>query len=186
MTLVREFIPHVVIMDVNMPDLNGIEATRQILSEYPEMKVIALSMHADRRFVLNMLKAGAHGYLLKDCAFDELVTAIQTVNAGKSYLSPDVATVVLDIQSNDAGDGGLGVNVSSALDQRDRELIRLIAEGKSARDIAELKGQSVKTIEGRRRRVMQRLNIDSMVGLVKYAIRNRLVSVEPSPEEAAP
>ena len=89
--LVNEMTPDVVIMDVNMPDLNGIEATRQILADYPEMKIIALSMHADRRFVINMLKAGAHGYLLKDCAFEELAQAIRLVMASKTYLSPGVS-----------------------------------------------------------------------------------------------
>ncbi len=178
-----ELRPDVVVMDVAMPGLNGMEATRQIRTGIPDAKILALSAYDNQEYVGGMIKAGVSGYLLKDCAFEELVTAIQTVSNGKSYLSPDIARVVLDIQSADAGDSGVGLDADS-LGNRDRELIRLLAEGESARDIAEREGQSVKTIEGRRRRIMQRLNINSMAGLVKYAIRNGLVSAKPSAEEA--
>src|SRR3974390_1734621 len=99
-SLARELIPHVIVMDVEMPDLNGIEATRQILTEYPQIKIIALSMYSDRRFVTNMLKAGASGYLLKDCAFEELVQAIRLAMSSRIYLSPGVADVVVKDYAN--------------------------------------------------------------------------------------
>jgi two-component system, NarL family, response regulator NreC len=127
--LVDDLTPHVVIMDVNMPDLNGIEATRQILTEHPDMKIIALSMHADRRFVINMLKAGAHGYLLKDCAFEELAYAIRLVMANKTYLSPGVAEIVVkDYVSRIPSPVQTAFSVLTA---REREVLQLMAEGKS-------------------------------------------------------
>ena len=134
--MVQELTPDVVIMDVNMPDLNGIEATRQILADYPEMKVIALSMHADRRFVINMLKAGAHGYLLKDCAFEELAQAIRLVIANKTYLSPGVAEIVVKDYVHRVP--GPAQTAFSLLTAREREVLQLMAEGKSTSQIAEL------------------------------------------------
>ena len=176
-TLVREFTPHVVIMDVNMPDLNGIEATRQILSEYPEMKVIALSMHADRRFVINMLKAGAHGYLLKDCAFEELAQAIRLVMASKTYLSPGVAEIVVKDYVHRLP--GPAQTAFSVLTAREREVLQLMAEGKSTAQIAELLHISVKTVETHRQQIMHKLGMRSVAELTKYAIREGLTSLEP-------
>ena len=176
-TLVREFMPHVVIMDVNMPDLNGIEATRQILSEYPDMKVIALSMHADRRFVINMLKAGAHGYLLKDCAFEELAQAIRLVMASKTYLSPGVAEIVVKDYVHRLP--GPAQTAFSVLTAREREVLQLMAEGKSTAQIAELLHISVKTVETHRQQIMHKLGMRSVAELTKYAIREGLTSLEP-------
>jgi len=176
-TLVREFTPHVVIMDVNMPDLNGIEATRQILSEYPEMKVIALSMHADRRFVINMLKAGAHGYLLKDCAFEELAQAIRLVMGNKTYLSPGVAEIVVKDYVHRVP--GPAQTAFSVLTAREREVLQLMAEGKSTSQIAELLHISVKTVETHRQQIMHKLGMRSVAELTKYAIREGLTSLEP-------
>ena len=127
-TLVREFSPHVVIMDVNLPNLNGIEASRQILSEHPEIKVIALSMHADRRYILNMLKAGAHGYVLMDCSFEELAHAIRLVMANKNYFSPAVTEFVVKdylhcVPSYDQ-------NAFSVLTGRERECYNLLPKVK--------------------------------------------------------
>ena len=175
-TLVRELIPHVVIMDVNMPDLNGIEASRQILAEYPEMKVIALSMHADRRFVINMLKAGAHGYLLKDCAFEELAQAIRLVMANKTYLSPGVAEIVVKDYVHRVP--GPAQTAFSVLTAREREVLQLMAEGKSTSQIAELLTISVKTVETHRQQIMHKLGIRSVAELTKYAIREGLTSLE--------
>lgn len=176
-TLVREFIPHVVIMDVNMPDLNGIEATRQILSEYPEMKVIALSMHADRRFVINMLKAGAHGYLLKDCAFEELAQAIRLVMGSKTYLSPGVAEIVVkDYVHRTPSPPQTAFSVLTA---REREVLQLMAEGKSTNQIGALLHINVKTVETHRQQIMHKLGMRSVAELTKYAIREGLTSLEP-------
>lgn len=175
--LVREVIPHVVIMDVNMPDMNGIEASRQILSELPEVKIIALSMHADRRFVINMLKAGAQGYLLKDCAFEELAHAIRLVMANKTYLSPGVAEIVVkDVVHRMPGPAPSAFSVLTA---REREVLQLMAEGKSTSQIAELLSISVKTVETHRQQLMHKLGMRSVAELTKYAIREGLTSLEP-------
>ncbi|MFZ5447248.1 MAG: response regulator [Thermodesulfobacteriota bacterium] len=174
--LVRELSPKVVIMDVGMPDLNGIEATRQILQESPETKVVALSMHSDRRFVSNMLKAGASGYLLKDSAFEELATAIRMVMARKTYLSHEIAHVVVKdyVQGGSKDDP----SVFSVLSPREREVLQLMAEGKTNRQIAEILNVSLKTVETHRQQIMNKLEIHNIVELTKYAIREGLASLD--------
>ncbi len=174
--LVEELSPQVVIMDVNMPDLNGIEATRQILANFPETKIIALSMHADRRFVVNMLKAGACGYLLKDCAFEELAGAIRLVMANKTYLSPGVSDIV--IKDYVQGLSSPRSSAFSVLTAREREVLQLMAEGKPTSQIAELLHISVKTVETHRQQIMHKLGIHSIAELTKYAIREGLTSLE--------
>lgn len=175
--LVRELSPQVVIMDVGMPDLNGIEATRQILQESPETKIIALSMHSDRRFVTNMIKAGASGYLLKDSAFEELATAIRVVMARKTYLSHEIAHVVVKdyVQGGGSKDD---LSVFSVLSPREREVLQLMAEGKTNRQIAEALNVSLKTIETHRQQIMNKLEIHNIVELTKYAIREGLASLD--------
>jgi DNA-binding NarL/FixJ family response regulator len=175
--LARELAPEVIIMDVAMPDLNGIEATRQIVTERPQVKVIALSMYADRRFVVNMLKAGASGYLLKDCAYEELVRAIRVVLAHKTYLSPGVTDIV--VKDYVQGTPAQGASVFSLLSPREREVLQLMSEGKSTNQIADSLHVSVKTVETHRQQVMHKLNIHNVAGLTKYAIREGLTSVEP-------
>jgi two-component system response regulator NreC len=174
--LARELTPGVIIMDVAMPDLNGIEATRQILAESPSIKVIALSMYADRRFVVNMLKAGASGYLLKDCAFEELIRAIRVVLAHKTYLSPGVTDILVkDCQM------GLPINEISAfalLTPREREVLQLMSEGNSTAKIADQLHVSIKTVESHRQQLMQKLNLRSVAELTKYAIREGLTTLE--------
>ncbi len=173
--LARDCHADVIIMDVAMPDLNGIEATRQIISEMPKMKVIALSMYADRRFVANMLKAGASGYLLKDCASEELVRAIRVVMAHKTFLSPGIADIVV----KDYVQTPLGSEVSafSVLSNREREVLQLMAEGKSTNQIAECLHVSVKTVETHRQQMMQKLKMHSVAELTKYAIREGLTTL---------
>lgn len=173
--LARELKPDVIIMDVAMPGMNGINATRQIKAEMPDLKIVALSAYDNREYVMGMVKAGVSGYLLKDCAFEELVRAIRTILQNKSYLSPDAAKVVLDAQSETRIALGDLVN-SAALSALDLEMIKLLAEGKSAREIAAKNNQSVKTVEGRRRRIMRKLNINSTAELVRYAIREGVVA----------
>lgn len=173
--LARDLAPDVVIMDIGMPDLNGIEATRQIMAEVPRIKIIGLSMFADRRFVVNMLKAGASGYLLKDCAFEELARAIRVVMANKTYLSPEVTDLV--IQDFFAGASG-GTSVYSVLSAREREVLQLLAEGKSTSQIASHLHVSVKTIETHRSQVMHKLNLHTVAELTKYAIREGLTSLD--------
>lgn len=175
--LAIEHEPDVVVMDVSMPDLNGIEATSQVLASLPEAKVIALSMHTDKRFVMGMLRAGASGYLLKDCASQELASAIVSVASNKKYLSPDIAGVVIE----DSLYGGLQEEkgtISSMLSAREREVLQLIAEGWSTRQIASHLYVSVKTIETHRRQIMKKLDLHNIADLTKYAIREGLTSVE--------
>ena len=173
--LARQSHPEVIIMDVAMPDLNGIEATRQIISEMPKVKVIALSMYADRRFVANMLKAGASGYLLKDCACEELVRAIRVVLAHKTFLSPGVTDIV--VKDYVAAPPGPEVSVFSVLSNREREVLQLMAEGKSTNQIAECLHVSVKTVETHRQQVMQKLKMHNVAELTKYAIREGLTTL---------
>jgi DNA-binding NarL/FixJ family response regulator len=167
--------PEVVIMDIAMPGLNGIEATRQIITERPDIKVVALSMHSDRRFVSEMLKAGASAYLLKDCAFEELVTAIRTVVAGKIYLSPGIAGIVIEnyIRNTPKPES----SVFSLLSDREREVLQLLAEGRTTKEIASRLNVSNKTIETHRMNIMTKLNIHSVAELTKYAIREGLTSL---------
>jgi DNA-binding NarL/FixJ family response regulator len=174
--LALELMPAVVIMDIGMPDLNGIEATRQILSQSSRVKVIGLSMYVDRRFIVNMLKAGASGYLLKDCAFEELTRAIRAVTAGKTYLSPDVTHVVM--QEFFAGSHDPGTSVFSVLSAREREVLQLLAEGRSTSQIAGHLHVSVKTIETHRQQVMHKLKLNNVAQLTKYAVREGLTSLE--------
>jgi DNA-binding NarL/FixJ family response regulator len=172
--LARELIPDVIIMDVAMPDLNGIEATRQIIAELPSVKIIALSMHDDRRFVLNMLKAGAAGYMLKDCAFKDLAKAIRVVRANKTYLSDEIADIV--VKDYLATAAPIESSAFQLLSPREREVLQLIAEGKTSPKIADLLHISVKTVETHRQQIMVKLKIKSIAELTKYAIREGLTS----------
>jgi len=172
--LARELAPDVIIMDVTMPDLNGIEATRQIVAEFPAIRVLALSMHDDRRFVLNMLKAGAKGYLLKDCAFKDLVKAIRVVVANRIYLSSEVADILAQDYLASATS-----KESSALQTpspREREVLQLLAEGGSSQRIAESLHISIKTVETHRGQLMAKLKVRSVAELTKYAIREGLTA----------
>jgi len=167
--------PDIVIMDVAMPDLNGIEATRQITTTRADAKVLALSMHSDSRFVTRMLQAGAHGYLLKDCAFEELTLAIDTIVTEGVYLSPGVTGVVVrDYMQH------LSSAESSAtlLSSREREVLQLVAEGLTTKDIASKLHISIKTVESHRRQIMDKLEIRSVAELTKYAVREGLTSLE--------
>jgi len=173
--LARKLMPHVIIMDIGMPEMNGIDATRQVISENKDIKIIALSMHSDRRFVLEMLKAGASGYLLKDSAFEELVTAVHTVMTGQSYLSPRITDIVvkeyLGSQSKNES------TVFTVLTVREREVLQLLAEGKSTKQIASTLNLSVKTVETHRQQIMDKLEIRTVAELTKYAIREGLTSL---------
>jgi len=175
--LVREISPDVVIMDVTMAGLNGIEATRLITSEFPEVKVIALSIHSQRRFIADMLSAGAAGYILKECLFDELVQAIQAVAVGGRYLSPRIADVVVDDYVK-----RLSTTIDSplsALTGREREVLQLVAEGKSTKEIALELHVSTKTIEANRRQIMEKLTAHSLAELTKCAARVGLTTLAP-------
>ena len=175
-SLTKKLEPDIVILDIGMPSMNGIQATQHIVAEVPNTKVLALSMHSDHHFVVKMLQAGASGYLLKDCAFEELITAVRTITDGKYYLSKDVTGVVINdyinkIQSTDT------IN-QSVLTSREREILQLITEGKSTVDTANLLNVSTKTVETHRKNIMDKLNIHTIAELTKYAIRTGLTSLE--------
>ncbi|MCI0417204.1 response regulator transcription factor [bacterium] len=175
--MAQETTPDIIIMDINMPDLNGIEATRRILKISPRTKVIALSMHSDKRYVTRALQAGAIGYLLKDCAFDELAKAIQAVLRHRIYLSSEINQAVLKEYMEKSK--RLDQPAYSILTEREREVVQLIAEGKSTKEIAAVLKISVKTVETYRQRTMDKLNIDNIADLIKFAIREGLASLEP-------
>jgi len=173
--LCQELAPDIIIMDVAMPELNGIEATRQILSECPGTRVIALSMHSSRRFVVDMLQVGASGYLLKDCAFQELATALSAVSSGQVYLSPSIASVVVE---RITGSAAADFTIAAKLTPREREVLQLLAEGKRSMAVAELLHLSVKTVQTHRRNIMDKLDLHSLPELTRYAIREGLISSE--------
>lgn len=173
--LARDLAPDIIILDVAMPDLNGIETARMIVSEMSDIKIIALSMHSDRRFVVEMLKAGASGYLLKDCALEDLVRAIRVVMANQTYLSPEVAGTVVEEYVRKSPDGD--ASAFSILTAREREVLQLLAEGLSTKNVAARLHVSVKTIETHRQHIMEKLNTHSIADLIKYAVREGLTSL---------
>jgi len=172
--LVEELSPDVVIMDISMPDLNGIDATRIIISHRPKVKIIALSMHYDKQFISEIFKAGASGYLIKESAFDELEHAVRVVMDGKTYINPQIASLVVESLVTQSTPSAQAL---SLLTQREREVLQLIAEGKSTKQIARDLNVSAKTVESHRRQVMGKLNIRNVAELTKYAIREGLTSV---------
>jgi len=177
---VRSLKPDVVVMDIAMPELSGIDATRTILSDHPGVRVVALSMHSDSRHIAEMLSAGAAGYLLKDCAFDELATAIHTVSEGRTYMSPGASQVVMGDyvrRVSGADQRSEGTNVKP-LSPREREVLALICSGPSTKEIAARLRLSPKTVETHRRQIMEKLGIYSIAGLTKYAVREGLSSLD--------
>ncbi|MDH3694025.1 MAG: response regulator transcription factor [Gammaproteobacteria bacterium] len=165
--------PDIVVMDSSMPEMNGIEATRRICSEIENVKVLSLSMHSENRFVLAALEAGASGYLLKDCASEELLLALRTIKSGQVYLSPAITRTALDgYKSIDTQ----RPTVFSILTEREREVLQLLAEGFATKEIAERLDLSLKTIGTHREHLMEKLEIHTIAGLTKYAIREGLTS----------
>ena len=175
--LVRKAGAHVVIMDVAMPDLNGIEATRKILKHSPNLKIVALSGSANREIVREMLKAGASAYVLKSRAYEELARAIREVVQGRKYLSPDIARGVVDEYVEMAYSSSRNP-AFVALSDREREVLQLLAEGRSTKESADGLGVSMKTAETHRRNIMEKLNLHSVAELTKYAIREGLTSLD--------
>jgi two-component system response regulator NreC len=174
--LAKQLSPDIIVMDISMPNLNGVEAARLILGENPHIRIIALSVHSDKHFVTEMLKAGASGYVLKSSLFDEVLRAIQTVSDGDYYLSPRITDVVVD----DYKYYMAILNKSSEirLTTRERQVVQLLTEGKSTKQIALRLHVSPKTVDSNRREVMNKLGIFSVAELTKYAIREGLTSAE--------
>jgi DNA-binding NarL/FixJ family response regulator len=168
--------PNVVLMDVSMPGLNGLETTRHLRADHPDVAVLMLSMHADHRFVVEALRAGALGYVLKDCEISELSAAIRTVSRRQLYLSPSLAGRVVRDYLELMGDRP--DSAFSVLSPREREVLQMLAEGRSAKDIAGTLSVSVKTVETHRKNIMDTLDIHSVAELTKYAIREGLTHLE--------
>jgi DNA-binding NarL/FixJ family response regulator len=174
--LARELHPDVIVMDLNMPEVSGIDATRQILEDNPAGKIIILSMVLDKACVALALKSGAVGYVLKDCASDEVVTAIHSAMAGFPYLCREVTALVIKDYTQDADERQR--EHQSPLSRREQDVLRLTADGKSSKEIAFQFSVSVKTIEAQRMNIMRKLNLFSVAELTKYAVREGLSSIE--------
>jgi DNA-binding NarL/FixJ family response regulator len=174
--LVKELRPDVVIMDISMPNLNGIEATSLIIREVPCARIIALSMYSNKKFIIDVLKAGASGYVLKSYLFDELVKAIRSVAANERYLSPKAALVLVDeyINKNFANKSA----ESDILSERERKILQLLAEGKSIKEVALILHLNPKTADANRRQIMDKLGIYNIAEITKYAIREGLTTTE--------
>jgi len=170
--LAKELSPDIIIMDIGMPELNGIEATKQILQVSSNTKIIALSMHSDKQFVTGMFKAGASGYLLKDCAFDELIDAIYTVQNKRVYISKEISGIVISEMI------GSTSKDSSELSDREKEVLQLLVEGKSTKEIASILHLSIKTIESHRKNIMTKLELYTIPELTKYAVRMGITSLQ--------
>lgn len=175
-SLTEQLVPDVVIMDISMPDMNGFEATRLILKKNPDVKVIGLSMHHNRRFIIDMLKAGACGYILKGKVHEDLIRAINASTANEVYLSSKITGIIADEYVKSSTDTDLPP--SAVLTPRERETLQLIAEGKSTKEIALYLNVSIKTIESNRRQIMQKLDIHNVADLTKYAISEGLTTLE--------
>lgn len=170
--LCRELSPDFVFMDITLPDLNGVEATRQILDIHPDIKILALSIHSQKSFILDMFKAGACGYILKEAALDELIHAVKAILNDQRYLCPklaDLADEIFNIKSS--------INGGSHLTPREREVIQLIAEGKSNKEIAAIIHRSIKTVDMHRQHIMNKLDLHTIAEITKYAIREGLTNI---------
>ena len=171
--LARKLKPEIIIMDISLPDISGIEASKEILKITPAVKIIALSMHADKRFVSDMLRAGASGYLLKDCAFEELQEAIETVSAGGRYISPNLTGTVIDAYVENLRQRNTPPPAS--LSEREQDVLVALVGGESAKEISQRLNISTKTVDTYRQRIMEKLGIHNLPDLVKYAIREGLI-----------
>jgi two-component system, NarL family, response regulator NreC len=172
----EELHPDVVVMDIAMPGLNGLEATRQIKKRFPDIKIIILTMHTNEEYVLQTLKAGASGYLVKKAAPDELISAINAVHKGNSFLSPSISRMVIDEYIRRSKEISEGEEGFEQLTVREREVLQLIAEGRKTREIAELLYISIKTVETHKAHIMDKLDIHSTAELTRYAIRKGIIS----------
>jgi len=168
--MVEKHHPDVVIMDINMPDMNGTEATRRIKKVFPATRIVALSMHSDKHYVIEMLRAGASGYLLKDCSRSDIVNAVRTVARNKSYLGPDITGIIIeDYVRQSQAEASVDL---PELTHKEREILQLIAEGKTSKEIAALLDIAPKTVETHRANIMHKLDLHTVAELTKYAIRH--------------
>ena len=179
LSAVKKFRPDLVVMDVSMPELNGMDATRRILSEAPGTKVLALSMYSDKRFVEGMFQAGVSGYILKNCIARELISAIRLVAKGQVYISPEIAGTIVDgylLRSVPENDTSRRIN-RKMLTDREREILQLISEGQHTKEIAEKLHVSTKTVDAHRRNIMEKIGANSIAELTKFAIREGITTL---------
>ena len=176
LTIIEETLPDVILMDIAMPGLNGLEATRRIKKKFPRMKVLVLTMYTNEEYIFQILNAGANGYLVKETAFQDLISAIKAVYKNEAFMSPSISKKVINSYIKRAQNDE--EETCEVLTTREREILQLIAEGNSSKKIAELLFISPKTVETHRTHIMDKLNIHNRTGLVKYAIRKGIVDVE--------
>lgn len=176
--LSKKLKPNIIIMDISMPNLNGIEATRIITRDCPEIKVIALSMYPNKRFVKEMLKAGASGYVLKSYVFEELINAINTIHAGEKYLSPKITNLLVDNYLDTDAEEENSSNKLDSLTSREKQVIQLIAEGLNIKQIAARLNISPKTAHANRKKLIEKLDLSGVAELTKFAIKEGLTSLE--------
>ena len=167
--------PDVVLIDIGMPHMNGIEATRVLKKDMPDLKIIAVSMHSDRQFVKGILEAGADGYLLKNCTYKQLIDAIQSVYSGKKYLSDDITEMIIKGYLDPAETETEGY---TELSEREMEILKLYAEGKSTREISEKLFISVKTVGTHKQHILEKLGLKTNADIVKYAIKEGLIQLQ--------
>jgi len=172
----EELLPDVILMDIAMPGLNGLEATRRIKKKFPKVKVVVLTMHANEEYIFQILNAGADGYLVKETAFQDLISAINAVHKGEAFMSPSISKKVMtDYIQRAQGEEKVGFDT---LTTREREILQLVAEGNSNKKIAEALFISPKTVETHRAHIMDKLNIHDRAGLIKYAIRKGMINLD--------
>lgn len=176
LTKVRQLQPHVVLMDIAMPVMDGLEATRRITESHPDVKILVLTQYNDKEYVFPIIEAGALGFLSKTAASSELLTAIRAVSRGNSFLSPSIARFLVDAYRSDGG-SARGRDPYDDLTRRERQVLKLLAEGYTAREIAEMLGLSIKTIDGYRSNLMGKLDLHNRVELVKYALRKGITTL---------
>ncbi len=172
--LTQKYQPDIIIMDISMPELNGIEAVRQIVKEKPQQKILTLSMHADKHYIIGMLRAGVSGYVLKTNAFEELACAIRQVAEGNFYVSPEITGVVV---STAISGGSLPCAEENELSSREVEILQLIAEGKNNNSMADMLNISKRTVEIHRQNLRKKLGIDTVAELTRYAVKRGIVSL---------
>jgi two-component system, NarL family, response regulator NreC len=167
--------PDIVIMDIGMPKISGVEATAQLKKKMPDIKVIALSMHSEKHYIKDMLEAGAKGYLFKNCTYAQLIDAIKTVYAGNKYLSNEITEVLIDDYLNNKNEKHGNI---SELTEREMQVLKLFAEGKSTRDISEELFVSVKTIGTHKQHILEKLNLKTTVDMIKFALKNGIITLD--------